>query len=143
MGSRYIHNVETPLGGVLRGLSDDRLLVRKDGRATFLRAGEIDWIEARGNYLRVHRGPDVFFTRSTMNMMEARLDPVRFTRIHRSTIVNVERVKGLLPASGRWNVEMFDGSTLVLSRGYRSRKSMLARGLTRLSAGRRSSQAIG
>ncbi len=75
----------------------DRLVVKSGGRLFFLRADEIDWIEAAGNYVRLHVGNQSHLLRETMNAIEGRLDPERFFRIHRSRIVNVERIQEMQP----------------------------------------------
>lgn len=100
----------------------ERLIVKTGGRLFFLRADEIDWIEAAGNYVRIHVGKDAHLLRETMNSIEARLDPKLFLRIHRSRIVNMERVKELHPwFNGDYAVILRDGTKLMLSRGYRDK----------------------
>ncbi|TAK15450.1 MAG: response regulator transcription factor [Acidobacteria bacterium] len=100
----------------------ERLIVKTGGRLFFLRADEIDWIEAAGNYVRLHVGKDAHLLRETMNSIEARLDPKIFLRIHRSRIVNMERVKELHPwFNGDYAVILRDGTKLMLSRGYRDK----------------------
>jgi two-component system LytT family response regulator len=100
----------------------ERLIVKTGGRLFFLRADEIDWIEAAGNYVRIHVGKDAHLLRETMNAIEARLDPKYFLRIHRSRIVNMERVKELHPwFNGDYAVILRDGTKLMLSRGYRDK----------------------
>src|SRR5262245_63706761 len=79
------------------GAGLDRLAIKSGGSVHFLRADEIDWVEAAGNYTRLHAGKQVHLLRETMTALEAKLDPKRFARIHRSTIVNLERVKELQP----------------------------------------------
>jgi two-component system LytT family response regulator len=100
----------------------ERLVVKSVGRVFFLKTGEIDWIEASGNYLKLHVGRDSHMIRETMNSIEAKLDPSQFMRIHRSTIVNIDRIKELHPMfSGDYSVILRDGSELALSRNYRER----------------------
>ena len=100
----------------------DRLVVKSGGRVFFLRTEEIDWIEAAGNYVRLHLGSENHLFRETMNRMESRLDTRRFARIHRSRIVNTERIKELQPwFNGDYVVILRDGTRLTLSRGYRER----------------------
>ena len=100
----------------------ERLIVKTAGRLFFLRADEIDWIEAAGNYVRLHVGKDAHLLRETMNSIESRLDPKLFLRIHRSRIVNMERVKELHPwFNGDYAVILRDGTKLMLSRGYRDK----------------------
>jgi two-component system LytT family response regulator len=105
----------------------ERLVIKSGGRVFFLRAEEIDWIEAAGNYLRLHVGNDMHLLRDTMNNLEARLHPDKFLRIHRSTMVNLERVKELQPwFHGDYKVILLDGTELTLSRSYRPKlKSLL------------------
>jgi two-component system LytT family response regulator len=100
----------------------ERLVVKSGGRVFFLRTDEIDWIEAAGNYVRLHLGEESHLFRETMNRMEARLDAKRFVRIHRSRIVNTERIKELQPwFNGEYVVILRNGTRLTLSRGYRDR----------------------
>ena len=101
---------------------EERLVVKSGGRVFFLRTDEIDWIEAAGNYVRLHLGTESHLFRETMNRIEARLDPRRFSRIHRSRIVNTERIKELQPwFNGEYVVILRDGQRLTLSRGYRDK----------------------
>ena len=100
----------------------DRLVVKSGGRVFFLRTDEIDWIEAAGNYVRLHLSEDSHLFRETMNNMEARLDVRRFVRIHRSRIVNTDRIKELQPwFNGEYVVVLQNGTRLTLSRGYREK----------------------
>ena len=100
----------------------ERLVVKSGGRVFFLRTDEIDWIEAAGNYVRLHLGAESHLFRETMNRMESRLDSRRFARIHRSRIVNTERIKEMQPwFNGDYIVVLRDGTRLTLSRGYRDR----------------------
>jgi len=100
----------------------DRLIVKSGGRVFFLRTGDLDWIEAAGNYVRLHLGEESHLFRETMNRMESRLDPKRFVRIHRSRIVNTERIKELQPwFNGEHVVVLRNGQRLPLSRGYRDK----------------------
>jgi hypothetical protein len=73
--------------------------VKSGGRVFFVRTDDIDWIEASGNYVRLHLKEQSYLFRETMNQMESRLDTQRFFRIHRSRIVNTERIKELRPGS--------------------------------------------
>jgi len=100
----------------------ERLVVKSGGRVFFLRTDDIDWIEAAGNYVRLHLGEESHLFRETMNRMETRLDARRFVRIHRSRIVNTERIKELQPwFNGEYVVILRNGTRLTLSRGYRDR----------------------
>jgi two-component system, LytTR family, response regulator len=98
----------------------ERVTIKTAGRIYFLKTEEIDWVEAAGNYLRLHVGGKTHSLRETMNNLEARLDPERFWRIHRSTIVCVDRIKELQPLfHGDYVVVLRDGTELTLSRTYR------------------------
>ncbi len=98
----------------------DRLIIRADGRITFLKTQEIDWIEADDKYVHLHTGKVVRMVRQTLSSMESQLDPKRFLRIHRSAIVNVERIKELQPMiGGEHAVVMEDGTRLTLSRKHK------------------------
>jgi two-component system LytT family response regulator len=99
------------------------LPIKAAGRILFLRMDEIDWIEAADNYVRVHTsGGDVHLVRETLNAIQSRLDPGRFLRIHRSTIVNLNRIRELRPwFHGDYVVMLTTGQELTLSRSYRDR----------------------
>jgi two-component system, LytTR family, response regulator len=102
--------------------SRERLMVRTDGRLYFVRIDDIDWIEAAGNYVKLHVGRDTHLMRETMTGIEKMLDPTRFLRIHRSAIVNLDRVREMQPwFSGEYTVILRDGTQLRLSRVYRDR----------------------
>jgi hypothetical protein len=100
----------------------ERLLVEHDGRRVFLRTGEIDWIEAAKNYVRVHAGDRTHVLRSTLQALEEHLDPDRFRRINRSTLVNLDCVKELQPwFHGDAVCILRSGVRLTVSRTYRDR----------------------
>lgn len=100
----------------------DRLVVKSGGRLFFLRVDEIDWIEAAGNYVRLHVGNTAHLLRETMTAIEGRLDPERFFRIHRCRIVNMERIQEMQPwLNGEYAVVLQNGTRLTLSRGYREK----------------------
>ena len=99
-----------------------RLAVRNNGQILFLAPEEIEWIEAAGNYVRLHVGTTAHLLRETMNAIEGRLDPEKFFRIHRSRIVNMERIQELQPwLNGEYAVLLRTGTRLTLSRGYREK----------------------
>jgi two-component system LytT family response regulator len=101
-------------------LTLDRLIVKSSGRIYFVRTADIDWCEAEGNYVRVHVGAQQHLVRETMNRMEAQLDAAQFVRIHRSTIVNVDRIQELRSSfNGEHQVLLRTGARLTMSRGYR------------------------
>jgi two-component system LytT family response regulator len=97
-----------------------RVLVRSEGRIRFVPVADIDWIEAADNYARLHVGPERHLVRETMANLEVRLDPTQFARIHRSSIVNIARIRELQPTfNGEYAVLLSTGAKLTLSRGYR------------------------
>ena len=99
-----------------------RIPVRSSGRIVFVRSESIDWIEAADNYVCLHVGGETHLLRETMNSLEQRLDPEMFARIHRSTIVNLDRVKELRSwFHGEYLVILNNGTELNLSRSYRDR----------------------
>jgi len=106
-----------------------RLVIKSGGRVTLLNVRDIDWIEAEGDYVKIHVGKAWHLLRETMKRLEAQFDPARFVRIHRSTIVNVERIKELQPYfRGEYVVILQDGKSLKLSRGYKEHlESVLGR----------------
>jgi two-component system, LytTR family, response regulator len=100
----------------------ERFVIKSGGRVFFVRADEIDWIEAAGNYVKLHVGDDTHLFRETMNALESQLDSDTFFRIHRSHIVNIERIKELQPwFNGEYVVFLKNGTRLTLSRGYREK----------------------
>ena len=105
----------------------DRVLVKTDGRAFFVRTDEIDWVEAEGKYVRLHAGRQSYLLRGGIGELELQLEPKKFLRIHRSTIVNVERIKEMRPwFHGEYEVVLLDGTLLRLSRRYRSKLKEIA-----------------
>jgi two-component system LytT family response regulator len=100
----------------------ERLVIKSSGRVFFLKTEDVDWIEAAGNYVKLHVGRDCYMLRETMSHLENRLDPNKFLRIHRSTVVNIDRIKELHPLfSGDYTVLLRNGAELTLSRSYRER----------------------
>jgi len=99
-----------------------RFLVKGDGQMYFVPVDDIDWVEAYGNYVRLHVGKGVHLIRETLGNIERKLDPNRFARVHRSSIVNLDRVARMdLWGAGDYIVLLKDGTRLKLSRWYRSR----------------------
>jgi two-component system LytT family response regulator len=109
-----------PLGG------DERIMVRDGTRIVFVAVSDLDWIEACDYYVQLHVKDKVYLLRQSMRDLEARLDPRRFMRIHRSAIVAIDRVAELRPGTnGDYAVRMNDGTELKLSRGRRDRLRQL------------------
>jgi len=107
----------------------DRLAIPSGDRVVVVRIADIDWIEASGNYVSIHVGKKSWLLRETIAAMDQRLAPHGFARIHRSTLVNVERVAELRAlANGEFAVLLQDGASLKLSRSYRHVLDALAGG---------------
>lgn len=97
-----------------------RLMIKSASRVFFLKADEIDWIGADDYYVKLHVGRKTHLLRETMNELETKLDPEKFLRIHRSTIVNIDRIKEMHPHfNGDYIVLLSDGTELKLSRSRR------------------------
>lgn len=100
--------------------SPERIVVRDGDKAIFVKLSDVDWIEAESNYVRLHLGKSSHLVRETLSVLEQRLDPARFRRIHRSTIVNIEAVRELHSwFHGEYRVLLRGGHELKLSRSYR------------------------
>ena len=96
--------------------------MRRGNEFTFVQVGDVDWVEGLGDYAGLHVGDRTHLVREPLTLLEARLDPTQFVRIHRSTIVQVERIARVDPSSNRDAVlTLRDGKTLRVSRTYRSR----------------------
>ncbi len=99
----------------------DRLVVKDGETVLVIPTRDIDWCEADDNYVRIHAGPRRHFVRMTMRRLEEQLSRATFARIHRSTIVNLERVRECAPlGGGEYRVTLVNDVRLVLSRGYRA-----------------------
>lgn len=99
-----------------------RVLVKHDGRMFFVKVGDIDWVEADRNYVKLHVGNTAHTIRERISHIEESLDPRMFARIHRSTIVNLNRVREMQQwFSGDYVVILENGARLRLSRHYRDR----------------------
>ena len=99
-----------------------RLTIKLTGHTILLPTDEIDWIEGYGNYLKVHTGRESHLIRGTMLSLETKLDPETFVRVHRSAIVNIEKIKEIYPRSnGDQDLVLQNGQQLMLSRKYRDR----------------------
>lgn len=117
-------NRSRPLAEVLERLApgSERLAVRSGDRVLYLRIADIDWIEAADDLVRLHVGKTAHDHRATMGQIEQRLPHTRFVRIHRSTIVNVERIREFQPwFQGDWILVLADGTRLQSGKSYRKR----------------------
>jgi two-component system LytT family response regulator len=114
------------MDAMMRQPSPQRMAVKSGGRTLFLQLDELDYIEAAGNYARLHVGAQEYVIRETMAALEAKLPQSQFVRIHRSVIVNRTRIKELRPwFTGEYVVLLTTGKELTLSRGYRDRLHLL------------------
>jgi two-component system LytT family response regulator len=99
-----------------------RLIVRHERRVAVVEVAELDWVDADGDHVRLHAAGETTVVRSTLAAMAERLDPARFVRVHRTSIVAVDRIRALEPYSrGEHLVVLRDGTKLPLSRRYRAR----------------------
>jgi two-component system LytT family response regulator len=99
-----------------------RLVIKASGRIFFLPVEEIDWVEAADNYVRIHAAGKEHLMRETLQSLEGRLDPAMFLRVHRSTTVNIDRIRELQPMfHGDYALRLCDGTELTLSRNYRDK----------------------
>jgi two-component system LytT family response regulator len=98
---------------------DERFLIKNGDRMYFVLATDVDWADAAGNYVRLHANGRAHLYRDTMKALEVRLDASRFVRIHRSAIVNIDRVAQIEPyLHGEYVVTMRDGTRLTSSRAH-------------------------
>jgi two-component system LytT family response regulator len=102
------------------------IAVRDGGQTILLRVGDVDWFEAAGNYVRIHVGSKTYTIRETIEKIAMQLDELKFGRIHRSSIVNFDRITALhADTHGDYVVSLRDGTTLPLSRSFRDRIPLL------------------
>lgn len=125
--TRHAHEVQLRLAALLDAVQPSRpylehFAVKHRDRIDLVRVDDVDWIKAEGNYVLVHTGGKQHPIRENISKVATRLDPRRFPRIHRSSIVNLDRVASLNPAShGDYTVVLRDGTQLAMSRTYRER----------------------
>jgi two-component system LytT family response regulator len=99
----------------------DRIVIKCGGRVVLLGVDDIDWIGAAGIYLELHAGTMTHLYRSGLSALLERLDPSRFVRIHRSVVINTDRIKELRPRGhSDYTVVLRDGRMVPLSRAYRA-----------------------
>jgi two-component system, LytTR family, response regulator len=99
----------------------ERIVLKSGGRVTFMELKDLDWISAAGVYLHLHMGEKTHLYRGGLTSFLQRLDPRRFVRVHRSTVVNTDRIRELRPRGhGDFTIVLHDGRELTLSRAYRS-----------------------
>ncbi len=97
-----------------------RIAIKTAGKVFFVNALDVDWIQANGDYVMVHAQGKKHLIREKISDLQRKLDPHQFIRIHRSSIVNIDRIKDLEPLFyGDYSVNLNDGTKLTLSRSYR------------------------
>jgi two-component system LytT family response regulator len=105
-----------------------RFVVRGGGRLRLIDISQVDWIEAADNYVVLHAGTTAYTVRETMSRLADELDPERFVRVHRSTIVQIDRIVELLPTfHGDFVIVLHDGTRLNMSRSYREQVEAILR----------------
>ncbi|MHB1329911.1 MAG: LytR/AlgR family response regulator transcription factor, partial [Gemmatimonadales bacterium] len=105
-----------------------RLVAKLGNTVSLVAVEEVDWIEARGNYARLHAANAVHLIREPLRSLEARLDPDRFARVHRSAIVNLERIATVEPYfHGEYILTLRNGTRLTSSRTQSARLRALLR----------------
>jgi len=130
----HVHQSRRNLGSVAfdgtapsnSGRRASHVIGRSRDRLLFVKLADVDWIEAAGNFVRVHARGDSLILRASMAKVQQRLDPSAFVRIHRSAIVNIDRIKELIPWShGEYVITLQDGTRLHASRIYSHRLTEL------------------
>jgi two-component system LytT family response regulator len=129
LSSREERKISAELREFLAGLSQapseryvERFAVKSSGDIYFVRTVDIDWIDSQGNYVALHAGGRKHLVRDTIKAVESKLDPRKFVRVHRSAIINLDRLRKLQPYfHGEYVVTLSDGTTLTSSRGFSDR----------------------
>jgi two-component system, LytTR family, response regulator len=125
--SHHDNEKQTQIGTLLESIRAqqqylDRVIIRTDGRITFLQTREIDWLEADDKYVHLHTGKGTRMVRQALSAMEEQLDPKKFVRVHRSAMVNTDRIKELQPLfNGEHSLILDNGTRLTLSRKYKEK----------------------
>jgi two-component system, LytTR family, response regulator len=127
--------IDAPVERFLRSMNTPRqfaarFLVRRGRLMQFVRTEMVDWLDAQGNYVRLHIGGKSHLVRDTMTDMEAKLDPTQFIRVHRSAIVNIDRIASIEPHTrGEYVVTIQDGTRLTTSAAHSEKLRGLLRSL--------------
>ena len=121
-GSGAVEDEAQATAGALSGEAKylERIIIRNGGRIFFRRTDEIDWVEAYGNYVRLHFDKHANLLRETLANLEAQLDPEKFARVHRSALVQTTRIREMRPQlNGAYKIILLSGGHLTMSRRYR------------------------
>lgn len=125
LNQRLDQNVDGRIRTMLAALRPEhpyleRVVVRLGQRIQFVRVDDVDWIAAEGNYVRLHTGKRTHLVREPLSRLVERLDPARFLRIHRSTVLNIERIREIQPlGKGAYVVVLEDGTKLTSTSTFR------------------------
>ena len=124
---QHLNGQRDAIAGLLRDLARERaylarMPVRSEGRVKVIDLAEVDWLGAADNYVTIHAGAREYLVRDTIAAVERQLDPAQFLRVHRSTIVRIDRIAELVPElHGDFRIRLKNGAELALSRTYRAR----------------------
>lgn len=126
-GSGLDNSLEQRLRDLLSGIDGpaktyrQRFIIRSGPKLRFIAPDEVNWIAAEGNYVRLHTGKQSHLLRTSMGQLQDELDPKMFVRIHRSTIVNIRRIRELESVfQGEYVLRLEDGTKLSSSRAFRT-----------------------
>ena len=97
----------------------ERFVVRLRDKILVIPVAEVDWIKAEDNYIRIHSGSSSYLDRETLSELCVRLDPKKFVRVHRSALINVDRIKEVMVINGEYELVLQSGVRIALSRTYR------------------------
>jgi len=98
----------------------ERILIKEDKKNIFIDVEDIEWIESSGNYVKLHLSNEIHMIRGSLKTLQHKLHPLRFVRIHRSYIININNVQAIEPwFSGDSKVTLYDGKKLKMSRNYK------------------------
>jgi two-component system LytT family response regulator len=131
LGQNREPSVDPAIRALLNGLRaerayPERFLVRGPTHLYFVRAQDVEWVDAQGNYVRLHIGGRAHFVRDTMKTFEGKLPPERFIRVHRSIIVNIDHIQRLEPhGHGEYVITLRDGARVTSSRTHGDRLQAL------------------
>jgi two-component system LytT family response regulator len=115
-----------PAEPVVPGRRRDRFAVKRRGEIIFLKTEQIDWIQAEANYSRIHTGDVSYLLRESMQSLDDTLDPEMFVRVHRSAIINIDRVQKVIASSdGAYSIVLTTGAAVPLGPSYRTRLEQL------------------
>src|SRR5262249_11504619 len=110
----------TPDASTLSRTFVTRFAVKNRDRFVILKANDVDWIESAANYVQLHSNKGIHLLRTALGALESKLDPTMFVRVHRTLIVNVDRVREVIPSEhGDFTIRLEDGTELRMSRSFR------------------------